>query len=207
MTVEQSGDRNIDKRMAEVVGRPQRIAPLREEDLSPEARQFAVELRAAFGIPENGAMPEVLRTMLVHPALFRAQMAMGIVLANSTIPARERELAVLRNAWLCGAPYEWGEHVDIAKRLGVTSAEIERCTQGSKAEGWSDHERAVLKGVEEFHADHMLSEATWEQLARTWNDEQLMEFPVLVGTYIATALQQNTLRVRLADNNPGLAHR
>ena len=207
MTVEQSGDRNIDQRMAEITGQPQRIVPLREEDLTPEAHQFARELRTAFNIPENGAMPEVMRTMLVHPELFRAQMAVGLVLANSAIPPRERELAVLRNAWLCGAPYEWGEHVDIGKRLGLTSEEIERVTQGSKAPGWSDHDRAVLKGVEEFHADHTLSESTWAELAKTWNDKQLMEFPVLVGIYIATALQQNALRVRLAENNPGLGHR
>lgn len=207
MTVEQSGDLNIDKRMAEIVGQPQRIAPLCEEDMTPEALQFSRELRAAFGIPENGTVPEVFRTMLVHPELFRAQTAIGVVLANSAIPPRERELAILRNAWICGAPYEWGEHVDIGKRFGLTSEEIERVTQGAKAPGWSDHDRAVLKGVEEFHADHMLSESTWAELARTWSDKQLMEFPVLIGVYIATALQQNSVRVRLADNNPGLAHR
>lgn len=208
MTVEASGDRNIDRRMEQVVGRPQRIAPLREDELSDEARQFAVELRAAFGIPENGAIPEVMRTMLVHPDLFRVQMDIGILFAaRNAIPARERELAILRNAWLCAAPYEWGEHVDIGKRFGLTSEEIERCTQGSKAEGWSEHDRAILKGVEEFHADHCLSDETWEALAKSWDDKQLMEFPVLIGTYIATALQQNTLRVPLAENNPGLAHR
>ena len=208
MTVELDNETQIDARMQQVVGGPQRIAPLREEDLDDEARQFAVDLRKAFAIPENGVIPEVMRTMLIHPSLFKVQMDIGILFAaKNTISARERELAILRNAWLCGAPYEWGEHVDIGKRLGVTAEEIERCTIGSEAEGWSEHERALIKGVEEFHADHCLSEATWNTLAKTWNDQQLMEFPVLIGIYIATALQQNTLRVPLAANNPGLSHR
>jgi alkylhydroperoxidase family enzyme len=208
MTVEASGDANIDKRMREVVGSAPRIAPLREDQLTEEARQLAVEIRAAFGIPEDGAMPESLRMMLVHPELFRAQMGMGIALAAGSIPPRERELAVLRSAWICGAPYEWGEHVDIGKqRCGLTDEEIERCTRGSTAEGWSEHERAVLKAVEELHASHMISDETWAVLARSWDDKQLTEFPILVGAYTMTAMQQNSLRYRLADNNPGLAHR
>ena len=208
MTREASGDLNIDRRMAEVVGDGPRIAPLSEDQLTDEAHQLAVEIRAAFGIPENGAMPESLRMMLVHPKLFKAQMSMGITLAAGTLSPRERELAVLRSAWICGAPYEWGEHVDIGKeRAGLTAEEVERCTQGSKAEGWSEHDRAVLKAVEELHMHHMISDETWAVLAKSWNDQQLTEFPLLVGIYTATAMQQNSLRYRLADNNPGLAHR
>jgi alkylhydroperoxidase family enzyme len=208
MTFEMSGDRNIDKRMEQVVGKGLRVTPVEVESLTDEARELAVRIRAAFGIPEDGAMPLSLRIMLLHPELFKAQMAMGVALAAGTIPPRERELAVLRNAWLCGAAYEWGEHVRIAKeRCGVTSEEIERCTQGAKAEGWSEHERAILKGVEELHADHALSDETWDVLARRWNEQQLMEFPVLVGAYIMTALQQNTLRTPLDPGNQGLADR
>lgn len=208
MTVEASADRNIERRMDQVVGQGLRVTPLEESEMSQEARDVAVKLRAAFGIPENGAMPLSLRVMLLHPELFTGQMAMGLALANGAIPGRERELAILRNAWLSAAPYEWGEHVNIAKRrFGVTTEEVERCTQGSAAEGWSEHERAILRGVEEFHADHALSEETWAILARTWDQKQLMEFPILIGTYIATALQQNTLRMPLDPDNPGLAHR
>jgi hypothetical protein len=44
-------------------------------------------------------------------------------------------------------------------------------------------------------------------LAKTWTERQLLEFPMLVGQYYATALQQNALRVTLAKVNPGLRHR
>ena len=109
--------------------------------------------------------------------------------------------------WWCRAPFEWGEHVDIAKRYGVTDEEVERVTHGSSAPGWNEHDRAVLKGVEELLGNYMLSDQTWDVLAKTWTERQLLEFPTLVGQYFATALQQNSLRVRLADDNPGLRHR
>ena len=80
--MEQSGDLNIDKRMAQVVGTGPRIAPLPEDNLPPEAEEAAVEIRAAFGLPENGFMPESFRQMLVHPELFRCQLAIGIARAG-----------------------------------------------------------------------------------------------------------------------------
>lgn len=203
-----SAERDIDARMAQIVGQPPRIEPLPENNLPPEAEAAVVEIRAAFGMPENGFMPESFRMMLVHPELFRGQMAIGIALAAGAIPPRKRELAVLRNAWLCGAPYEWGEHVELGrKRCGLSAEEIERCTQGSQAEGWSEHDRAIVKGAEELHADHMISDQTWRTLAKTWGDKQLMEFPVLVGIYATTAMQQNSVRFRLDGSNPGLSHR
>lgn len=199
---------DIGQRMAEIVGKPQRIEPPREDELGEASRKATIELREAFGIPQKGDVPEVLLTMLRHPGLFHAQVEMGKQLAGrGTIPPRDRELAILRNAWLCGAPYEWGEHVDISKRLGVTAEEIERCTQGSQGEGWSEHEHALMKGVEELHARQMISDETWAVLAKTWNEQQLMEFPILVGHYVATAMQQNSLRMRLAHDNPGLGYR
>lgn len=207
MSFEQN-ERDIAARMAQTVGTAPRIAPLPEDNLPPEAEEAAVEIRAAFGMPENGFMPESFRQMLVHPELFRGQMAIGIALAASAIPPRERELAILRNAWICGAPYEWGEHVDMGKkRCGVTTEEVERCTLGSSADGWSEHDRAIMKGVEELHTDYAISDETWSTLAKTWNDKQMMEFPVLIGVYTTTAMQQNSVRFRLDGSNPGLTHR
>jgi hypothetical protein len=49
--------------------------------------------------------------------------------------------------------------------------------------------------------------AYWSVLARTWNERPLLEFPTLVGPYFATALLQNSLKGRPADDNPGLQYR
>ncbi len=199
---------DIAAREADILGPPQRIAPLPEEELSEDARAICREMRKAFGIPENGVVPDSIRTMLRHPDLYQAQMAMGMFLAaNGAIPARERELIVLRQAWLCGAPYEWGEHVMIGQRQGLTAEEIARVVDGPDASGWSARDRTILAAVDELMATVMLSDATWDALAENWNELQLMEFPILVGSYLATAMQQNALRMRLTDYNSGLTQR
>ncbi|HET8711442.1 MAG TPA: carboxymuconolactone decarboxylase family protein [Spongiibacteraceae bacterium] len=153
-------------------------------------------------------LSEIVRTMLRHPDLFTAQTDIGIqLLGNGTLTPRDRELAILRIGWLCQAPYEWGEHVHVAKAVGITSEEIERVTQGSSAPGWSEHERAIMRAVEELHANAIISDETWATLAKTLNDKQLIELPIVIGQYQTVAYYQNSLRLRLHDGNLGLKAR
>lgn len=198
---------DIAARMAEVVGDGPRILAIPDEGIGAAERAIVDEVRAAAGAGPATEIPDYMRTMLKNPGVFRAQMDMGTAIFLGTLPKRERELAVLRVGWLCGAPYEWGEHVDIAKRYGVTGEEVERTTVGSAAPGWSEHDRAILKGVEELFDNKAVSQETWDTLAKTWNEAQMLEFPVMVGMYVTTAFVQNSVRTRLAEDNPGLSYR
>lgn len=196
------------ERERHVVGEEPRIAPLADGALSPADIDVINAVRAGAGAgPVAGSAPEYMRMMLRHPRLFSSAMDMGTVLYNGAIPPMERELAILRTGWLCGAPYEWAQHVGIAYRLGMSPDVVERARQGSSAEGWSAHERAILAGVEELIANKALSDETWNVLAQSWDEVQLIEFPMLVGQYVATAYVQNTLRIRLEGCEDGLARR
>ena len=200
---------DIDAREAHVIGAGPRVLAAGNDAARAASRALVNARRNGAGAESvtPDQVPDYMRTMMKHPDLFRCQMEMGTVLFNGRIPPRDRELAILRIGWLCRAPYEWGQHVDIAKRVGLTDAQVERATQGSDAEGWSEHERAILRGVEELIADHAMSDATWDVLARSWDEAQLIEFPMMVGQYVATAYIQNSLRIRLIPGNPGLKHR
>jgi 4-carboxymuconolactone decarboxylase len=203
-----AADFDIDAREAQVLHQPQRIEPLKPEDFDDDARALVVSVRESLGLSDHSVMPEAFATMLKHPGLYRCQMEMGVqLLGKGTLSPRERELAVLRVGWLCRAPYEWCQHVEIAKRYGVTGEEIERATQGSAAPGWSEHEAAILRGVEELLSDQSMSEETWGVLARSWSERQLLEFPTLVGYYVSIAYSQNALRMRLMPGRKGLRER
>jgi 4-carboxymuconolactone decarboxylase len=202
------GAASDEARDAEVNGKPPRILPLGEHELSEEATDYCKQLRATLGVPESGLIPGVTATMLRHLDLNDAQTQMGIMLAvKGKISPRERELAVLRGAWVTGAPFEWSEHVVIARRCGVSGEEIERVIKGGAAPGWSRHEAALLTAVDELLSRFMITDETWAVLAESWDEQQLMEFPILVGVYAATAMQQNSLRVITEGGKPGLTSR
>lgn len=194
-------------REKQVASGDQRIAPLSPQEFSAEATQIAKSLQAFFGSKEEG-IPKSFATMFKHPGLYRGQMQLGLELNQSgKLPPRERELAILRVAWLVRSPFEWGEHVAYGKKLGLTSDEIERITQGPSATGWNEHDRAVLRGVDELMCDQALSDETWDILAKSWDEPQLMELPGLVGAYTLTAMIYNTLRFGLLKGNGGFGQR
>src|SRR5438477_9274832 len=85
----------------------------------------------------NGQVLNLFKVLLNHPKLVRAWGRFGnYILGGSTPSAREREIAILRIGWLNQAEYEWEQHVLIGKRAGLSDAEIEQITKGSKA-GWN----------------------------------------------------------------------
>jgi alkylhydroperoxidase family enzyme len=194
-------------REQQVASGDQRIAPLPPEQFSDEAKEIAASLQAFFGAKEEG-IPRTFATMFRHPGLYRGQMQLGLELnQHGKMPPREREMVILRTAWLVRSPFEWGEHVAYGKRLGLSGDEIERITQGSSAPGWNEHDRAVLRGVEELIGDHAVSDGTWATLAKTWSEPQLMELPGLVGAYTLTAMIYNTLRFGMLKGNDGFRTR
>lgn len=198
---------DIDAREKQVASGDQRIAPLKPDQLSKEAQDIVASMQAFFGSKGQGLAP-TFATMFKHPGLFRGQMQLGLELnRNGKLPPREREMAILRTAWLVRSPFEWGEHVAYGRKLGLTSEEIERITQGSSAPGWSEHDRAVLRAVEELMGDHAISDSTWKVLAKTWDEPQLMELPGLVGAYTMTAMIYNSLRFGLMEGNEGFRQR
>lgn len=200
---------DIAEREAHVIGTGPRILALTEDAVDAQSLALVNAVRQGAGAQpvDAASVPDYMRTMMKHPEIFRCQMEMGTAIFEGRLPKRERELAVLRIGWLCRAPYEWGQHVDIGYRVGLTADEIERVQRGSSAPGWSAHEAAILRGVEELIADAAMSDATWETLAQGWDEAQLIEFPMMVGQYVATAYVQNSLRIRMVDTNPGLSHR
>lgn len=203
----------IRAREALILGKPQRLAPLPPEACASAAHEISLALMRALGRPEPEAAAQRPRsvqisTLLRHGDLYQAHAALGLqLLTAGALAARDRELVILRTVWLCEAPLAWGEHVDIGKRAGLASDDIERVTQGSAAEGWSRRDAALQKSVEELHQEAMVSDPTWDQLQAVLNDAQLIEVLILAGHYRTVAYYQNAIRFSLKPGNHGLAAR
>lgn len=194
-------------REALILGKPPRLAPLEPGELGREAAESARALRKAASAPASDEVTELTATLLRHPALYQRHTELAFQLYGGALTPRDRELIILRVGWLCKAPYEWGEHVTIGKRVGLTAEEIERVTRGSAAPGWDEHDRAILSAVEQLSENAMISDHTWAVLERGLDEKQLIELPVLVGQYQGLAYLQNALRLRLIAGNPGLSAR
>jgi alkylhydroperoxidase family enzyme len=176
----------------------------REQVLAnPAAAALSPEIMASIN-----RLPEIFGTMMRHAELFAKHTDVGLqLLARGVLSVRDREFAVLRIAWLCQAPYEWGEHVLVGRRFGLSGEDFARIVAGPESAGLTEHERAILRAVDELHGDAMIADATWSILARELNEQQLIELPIIVGQYQSVAYYQNSLRLRLHTGNLGLKAR
>lgn len=179
-----------------------RIPPLSAEERDAQARELlaGAGAAAATGLPDAEAA-NIFATLVRHPGLFRRWMPFGGKLLLGKIPARERELMILRTGWRCGSEYEWGQHVRIGKASGLTDDEIARVKVGPDAPAWDPFDAALLRAVDELHDDSCISDATWGELSDRYDERQLIEVPMLVGHYHLVAFTLNTLGVPL---DPGV---
>ena len=180
-----------------MIKRKQRI-PLRDlSTLSGEEADTAAKNRI------NGRDLNLFRVLLQHPKLARRWMVFaGHVLQKQTVPLRERELLILRIGWLNQSEYEWAQHVEIAKRCGISAAEIERIQQGPAA-AWDAHEEALLQAADDLFERSVVSDQTWATLSKTYSVEQMMDVVFTVGQYNLVSWALNSFGVPLDDFLPG----
>ncbi|MGZ6000072.1 MAG: carboxymuconolactone decarboxylase family protein [Rhizomicrobium sp.] len=167
-----------------------RIAPLADTDLTPEQKE-ALE-------PMRPRVLNIFRTLAHAPkALMRFNQWGGYVLSRrNNLPAREREIVILRTGFLCKSGYEWTQHVAIGKREGLTDDEIARIKKGAGA-GWSAADAALIRASDELHADQFITDATWTELGRHFDQKQCMDVVFTVGQYTQVSMFLNTFGVQL----------
>src|SRR3978361_203396 len=88
----------------------------------------------------------IFKTLARDPTALKAFLGWGsyILSRKNALPAREREIAVLRTGWLCRSGYEWTQHVPIGQRAGLTDAEIAAIKVGPSDPSWSALDRLWL---------------------------------------------------------------
>ena len=169
-----------------------RLTPVDPATATPEQRRFLDSLEP------NLARLNILRTFARNPRLASVwQPFAGYVLRGSTLPARDREILILRIGWLNQSAYEFTQHVRVAKTAGLTDAEIRRIQQGPAAPGWNSFERALLEAADQLHGNASIDDRVWRELRSRYDETQLMDVVVTLGQYNLVSWYLNAIGVPL----------
>jgi alkylhydroperoxidase family enzyme len=132
-------------------------------------------------------------TFARHPALLNQFMPfVAYASSESTLPARHRELLMLRTAWLCRSAYVWSQHAAVARQSGLTDQEIGRIADGPDAPGWSALEKTLLQAADELMVNAFLTDRTWAQLSGEYSRTQMMDVVFVVGASMMLSAALNT---------------
>jgi len=155
-------------------------------------------------IVKGGEPLNIFRTLAHHPGLLkRFNVLGGAFLARGLLPAREREIVILRVGWNCRAVYEFGQHTVIGREAGLTDAEIAALASIRAVGPWNDDDQALIALADEICADDCVSEATFAALRPRWNDAELVELVALAGFYRMVSGILNSLGVEPEPGLPG----
>lgn len=139
----------------------------------------------------------LLATFARHPPFVERWRPLTELFLAGTLPARDRELLILRTAWRCRCDYVWGHHQPIAQAADMTTAEIDRLMLTDTSTLWTDHERAVIDAADQLHDEAWISDRTWAVLAESFDDQQLIEVPMVVGHYHSISFTLRSIGVQL----------
>ncbi|MEX2268559.1 MAG: carboxymuconolactone decarboxylase family protein [Acidimicrobiia bacterium] len=191
-----------------------RIAPLPTDEWSDEE---TAALRAVYGDkpadallsddPDSQPMPNVLATLMRHPALARPFLKYNHALMTTpTVAPRLRELMVLRVAYRTRSTYEWAQHVRLAPRFEITAEELDAIARGADAGVWSPLETELLRATDQLLDHYRIDDDTWSRLAEHLDEHQLIEVAFIVGTYTCLAMVFNSVGLELdPDLDPSAA--
>jgi 4-carboxymuconolactone decarboxylase len=172
-----------------------RIEPLPEAEWSDEVRELLPKS------PDGKVRPlNIFTTLARYPKLLKRWQVFGNhVLAKSTLPARERELVILRTGFLCKSGYEFHQHTRIGLAAGLTSDEIAKLQRA--ATEWTGKDAVLIRATDELHADQFISEATWKELTQSWNQQQLMDLVFAIGQYTLVSMALNSFGVQIEEGS------
>ena len=172
-----------------------RIPALADHEMSTEQKEI-LAAQYARGNPFN-----IFRTLVRAPIAIQRFLAWGsyILSSKNDLPAREREIVILRTGYNWKSGYEWAQHVRIGKDCGLTDEEVHAIKVGPSAPNWSPIERAMLEAVDELTSDSFIRDETWGKLSGL-TEKQRMDLVFTTGQYTQVCMMLNSFGVQLDDD-------
>ncbi len=151
-------------------------------------------LSSLFGRPQ---LPDVFPVLNTHRGLFWAWLWFASrLMPFGKLSGRERELLILRTGWNCRSRYEWGQHVEIGQRAGLTDRDIQGIARGAAA--WpAGREHTLITVCDEICTHNTVSDASWQALSAHYSPKLCVEILMLVGHYRMIAGLLNTAGIAL----------
>ena len=165
---------------------PARMPPMRPEDYTDETRAFFDRwTRDKF---KEGDKNPMLGIFAHHPQLagLFSEFNLHILLTN-TLPVKQRQIAIMRTAWITGTVYMWSSHLNTSQSFGLSDDMYEPIKHGADDPYFTEFERWVLRATDELVEQRKVGDAAWGALMAGWSNQQMLDFLFTVGCYVAIA--------------------
>jgi 4-carboxymuconolactone decarboxylase len=159
-----------------------------DDELPPEVRDALANLP-----PLN-----VFRMVAKLPASFRPFLQLGgSLLSDEAIDPRTREIAILRVAHVTGAAYEWAQHAQLARNVGVSDEEIDAIRSATHDASLAPEDVLVCRVADEISRDVRLSDEALELLLDRYGERGACSLILCVAYYNMVSRFLESTRVQI----------
>ena len=176
-----------------------RFAPKTMEQLNPEQKEAAegVLKQSSAGLGGPYAM------LLTNPELLKRYLMMTEYLRQKTsVPKRLNEMAILLEARIWDAQYEWWAHEPLAKKAGLSEAIINDIRDGKKPANMKPDEAIVYDFVTELLLTKKMSDATFARAKQILGEQQTVDLAAVTGFYVMVSAVVAAGRIGVPNNGP-----
>jgi alkylhydroperoxidase family enzyme len=146
---------------------------------NPAVAALADQIRA-----ERGKLLNLYRMLLHSPP--RARGWLGFFTAvrqQGILPARDRELAILRVAVLNDASYEFAQHIPFALKGGLTREQVDAVKADPASTLFTGRDRAVLAYTDAMTREIRVPDAVFAMVRAHFPEQELLELTITIGGY------------------------
>jgi AhpD family alkylhydroperoxidase len=185
---------------------PLPLAEWADEELAFLRGNLARADRYLSGDPDAPPLPAILGLFARHPRVAGPWLGFnGSLLEDGTLPARDRELLILRVAVRTKCRYEWEQHRSIAAAAGLSDEEIAAIAEKDGISAWQRRDQSLLLAADQLIGEQTIDDTGWAQLARHFDERQLLEICFVIGSYTCLAMVLNAAGLAPAAHETQLA--
>jgi 4-carboxymuconolactone decarboxylase len=177
--------------------RPPRFPQLTMEQLTPDQKRVAEEILKV----SSGGLGGPYNFLLRSPVLADRTLKLADYLRfNTSVPRRLNELAILIQARLWTAQYEWWAHYPLALKAGLGQAIADDLKLGKRPRVMQPDEEAVYDFCVELSKRHRISDATFKRARELLGEQQVVDLVALSGFYVQVSMILNVTEATIPNH-------
>jgi alkylhydroperoxidase family enzyme len=164
----------------------------------------SAELRELYGVLDRSSQGlgvlNIFKVMAHSPELMSSWWRMmAVLLTRLELPARYRELAILRLFQVKGGAYGFAHHVRIGRQVGITDEQIATLAQYAAHDCFDARDVLVLRYTDAVTRMEGDASAIAEEVKRELGERKLVELTFCIANWNMMAHLLEPLQVELED--------
>jgi 4-carboxymuconolactone decarboxylase len=169
------------------------------EQLSAEQQAVAAEVLKQSSAGLGGPYGMLIKS----PELLKRYLMMTEYLRQKTsLPRRLNEMAILLEARLWDAQYEWWAHEPLARKAGLSEAIISDIREGKRPGAMQPDEAVVYDVVTELLNKRQLSDDSFARAKQILGEQQVIDLVAVAGFYVMVSTVIIAGRVAIPNGGP-----